>query len=419
MIRIRFTKAAFVLLLPLLALISLCVILAVRRWDPAWAEHPSLFWAPYIAFGAAALLGAAFTQSRISYLSVLMLVVTYLLERHFFVRPQFLQAETVLFLSSVYIPPLVAQFYHLRERGMLTAHGWIRSAILASALLCLFLLPGIPGFRNAVGAADSRLFSPYSDLLSVPGTGLLMFVGAIPFLLMGNRHESPFLGPLMCVALLFVLLALNFHSHFWRPGSERSVVSVMMCGAGLTFAWAVLESSWRHANIDELTRLPGRRALKHHLACLGSTYAIAIVDIDHFKKINDTHGHDTGDQVLALLAALLARTRSGKAYRYGGEEFVLVFEDRDYDRTLATLEELRASVEKRRFAKRGKGRPRKKPEAPRPTGRGSRVLRLSISIGVARRQPDTESPQQVLTAADKALYRAKRTGRNRLCKARG
>lgn len=80
---------------------------------------------------------------------------------------------------------------------------------------------------------------------------------------------------------------------------------------------------------DELTSLPGRRALKEYLLKLGSEYTIAMFDIDHFKKFNDTHGHDVGDQVLRMVASKLATVSGrGKSFRYGGEEFTLVFSEK-------------------------------------------------------------------------------------------
>ena len=77
---------------------------------------------------------------------------------------------------------------------------------------------------------------------------------------------------------------------------------------------------------DELTGLPGRRALNEKLQRMGRIYTLAMADVDHFKVFNDTHGHDVGDQVLRMVAAQLRRVSGGgHAYRYGGEEFTLVF----------------------------------------------------------------------------------------------
>src|SRR5437660_11210609 len=97
---------------------------------------------------------------------------------------------------------------------------------------------------------------------------------------------------------------------------------------------------------DELTQLPSRRALNEALLKMDDTYTIAMVDIDHFKQFNDKYGHDTGDQVLRLVASKLARVSGGgEAYRCGGEEFAIIFPEKTTAGVLGHLEKLRATVE--------------------------------------------------------------------------
>src|SRR6185436_11489154 len=138
----------------------------------------------------------------------------------------------------------------------------------------------------------------------------------------------------------------------------------------------------------------------------------------HFKKFNDTHGHDIGDQVLKLVAARLAEVGGGGiAYRYGGEEFSVLFPGADLDQALPHLEELRASVERYRMAVRSESRPKKAAEGVKQRGEMTpgRLLSVTVSIGVA--QPDGDAlraPAQVVKASDEALYRAKQAGRNKL-----
>src|SRR5581483_6090610 len=97
---------------------------------------------------------------------------------------------------------------------------------------------------------------------------------------------------------------------------------------------------------DELTGLLARRAFNDALLALEAPYAIAVVDIDHFKKFNDTYGHETGDHVLRLVAARLARVSGGgKAYRCGGEEFSIIFPDLSVIEAVSHLERLREDIE--------------------------------------------------------------------------
>lgn len=168
---------------------------------------------------------------------------------------------------------------------------------------------------------------------------------------------------------------------------------------------------------DELTGLPARRSLQHKLNTLGNDYTIAMLDVDHFKQFNDTHGHDVGDQVLKLVASQLENVNGGgTAYRYGGEEFTIVFPRRNIKQCIPHLSEVRANVENYTLRLRGKERPRKADKGRTKRGRSQPGKRVSvtISIGVAERNDRLTTSREVMDAADKALYRAKEKGRNQI-----
>jgi len=370
---------------------------------------------PYILIGICFLLGCFFTQSRISFFCILLAVVSFLINYTFFSSRGHPgdSGNIIIFLSVIYVPSIAALFYHSHERGMFTFHGYVRISIIISAILVIILLPGIPSLSEAVSSSESIMFRPVSEHIVIPGIGLLIFLLSAPVLLIRNRHESPFLGPLFFFAVLFVMFSLNFLSSMWDNDQQHTVFLAFMSGAALILAWAVMESSWRNAHIDELTDLPGRRMMKHHFARLGSAYSIAVLDVDHFKKVNDRHGHDIGDQVLRFISAFLKKNEAGKAYRFGGEEFVIVCDGDDYERTTSLLDELRKDIHAKKFSIRGKGRPRKKPDKPKAAAAKSGNIRVAVSIGVARRNSKLSTPQEVLDAADKALYQAKKAGRNR------
>ena len=157
-----------------------------------------------------------------------------------------------------------------------------------------------------------------------------------------------------------------------------------------------------------------------YLDGIQGTYTIAMVDVDHFKKFNDRHGHDVGDQVLQLVASLLAGAPGGaKAYRYGGEEFTLLLPGRDRDEAAPHLEKVRESVADARFSLRSWKRPLKKPEAGgggKAAPKEARSLSVTVSIGMADTTGNATDPEAVLKKADEALYRAKKKGRNRVSK---
>ena len=189
--------------------------------------------------------------------------------------------------------------------------------------------------------------------------------------------------------------------------------------AGTIFAIAAVERSHWIAYHDELTGLPGRRAFNEALAALGARYCIAMVDVDHFKRFNDSFGHETGDQVLRKVAALLARVGGGgEAYRCGGEEFAIIFHDSDMHDGSHYSEEVRASIEEDGFVARGPSRSqRERPDRRAAIRQGKHIApvetKVTVSIGLAEASAEQE-PREVIEAADKALYRAKKLGRNRV-----
>jgi diguanylate cyclase (GGDEF)-like protein len=141
---------------------------------------------------------------------------------------------------------------------------------------------------------------------------------------------------------------------------------------------------------------------------------VAMVDVDHFKKFNDIHGHDVGDQVLRTVAGRLACVAGGgRAFRYGGEEFAVLFPGKTAAESAPHLETLRTSVAGATFTLRGQDRPTRKPTSPGARGASARQVAVTVSIGAAQAR-GAALPEQVVKAADRALYRAKEGGRNRV-----
>jgi len=206
-----------------------------------------------------------------------------------------------------------------------------------------------------------------------------------------------------------------------RSSSDPDSAGVFLVGACLTLGLSVMETSYAMAYKDDLTGLPARRALMRDLQSMGSTYTAAMVDVDHFKRFNDRYGHDVGDQVLRMVAGRLAKGPGGsRAYRYGGEEFTLLYPGKTVKEVLAHAKAVRRSVEDATFTLRSWRRPRKKPVDPGAwRGRGnpnSKRLSVTVSIGIADSSGPDASPEMVLKRADRALYKAKRAGRNRVSK---
>ena len=217
------------------------------------------------------------------------------------------------------------------------------------------------------------------------------------------RHPRP-----LHTAMLLALLCL-----WWmlpRIFLQPVLLPALSSAALLLMLGAMLQESFHMAFRDELTGLPGRRAFNETLQRARGTYSIAMVDVDHFKSFNDTHGHDTGDDVLRLVGSRLARVGDGgRAFRYGGEEFAVVFLDRPAAACIEAVEALRQSIEDTRMQLRDRSTRSRDDEAGRQQrGRGGtgQVVQVTVSIGLADSRVDPR-PTAVLKAADQALYMAR------------
>ena len=168
-----------------------------------------------------------------------------------------------------------------------------------------------------------------------------------------------------------------------------------------------VQLSLEMAITDQLTGLHNRRYMSRHLDNLiasakknGKPLAFVIMDIDYFKSVNDSHGHDIGDEVLKEFANRIAANVRGidLACRYGGEEFVVVMPDTDVAFAYSVSERLRHSIE----------------TTPFRISRSPNSLNLTISIGIAALEGNGDNAEALLHRADQALYSAKKTGRNRV-----
>jgi diguanylate cyclase (GGDEF)-like protein len=175
------------------------------------------------------------------------------------------------------------------------------------------------------------------------------------------------------------------------------------------YAGALMKDHYRRLSIfDELTRIHNHRyfhqALSRGISAAlryGYPFSVLLIDIDNFKAYNDRHGHHAGDEALRVMGAFLAKSiRAGDiAARYGGEEFALILTHTEKPGALTVAERLRSGMEGIHLA-----RTRQRLPAP-----------LTISVGAATFPEDGRTKDALILKADRALYRAKRAGKNRVC----
>ena len=353
-------------------------------------------WGPYALLGTGLLLAWWFNRGRAFVLAASLLGA---------VAAFHLYPTKAMYAALTVLVPLNLLLTMLRpERGARyrAAYAWV--ALLA--LEGFFLV----WFANQAWAIDNFLLrSPPAPLL-----GRLMFAAAFAAALWRAWPELTALQVGIAGALAAFFVAAEWVG---APG----VYAAFMSAAGVIMIVSLLAESHRLAFRDTLTGLPGRRALEERLRSLGGSFAIAMVDVDNFKKFNDAHGHDIGDQVLKLVAARLAEVGGGGiAFRYGGEEFGVLFPDSSLEDALPHLEAIRASIEGYRMAVRAPDRPKSGEAGAKlragleRAGSPEKQLSVTVSIGACGPKEKARAAAQVVKAADEALYRAKSAGRNRV-----
>ena len=381
---------------------------------PEFYPAPQTFWPyasfyPYVFYGVAAVLCWRFHKDR--YLFAILSTgaaeraVYYLLAANGGAVP----ADPLLFAGIGIVVPLNWLIFELiKDRGLVTFWGILRWMLIAAEAVFLGMVYLNPraemtnAIRDYLDGMESFLPAVLPNLVTIVFLCALMIL-LLRFLLRRVPVESSSIWAL-------ILLLMGF-----QPTGSMAELSYYFASTALLVIAAILETSYRLAYYDELTGLPARRALNDQLLRLGSKYAIAMADIDHFKKFNDRYGHDVGDQVLKMVAAKLkAVPGGGKPFRYGGEEFAVIFSGSEMEAAKPCLESLRKTIETTKFTLRGFGRAFKKKGSAKSRKRPQRSVKITVSIGVAEKTARHADAQAVIKAADKALYRAKRSGRNQV-----
>jgi diguanylate cyclase (GGDEF)-like protein len=402
------------------------------------------------AFGAGLLLAWRFNSSRVLFSLLVLLLAHRAVD--FFSAGQLHAGElyagkaptgpghTAVALAALVIPLNFIVFAAMRERG-LTIAG------IAPRFGVLFLESVV--FAVLCRPENSATNPHHAGAPAIPLWILLSFVAAIAVFVRRFFQTRKPIEPGFVWSVAAVFTWLQF-----APLGKTS--DAYVATAALILAASLIETSYVLAYHDELTGIRGRRAFNESLLSLDQQYAIAIVDIDHFKNFNDTYGHDVGDQVLCMVAKRLSEVGGdGQAFRCGGEEFAIVFRNTSAKEAFEHLDTLRQVIEKSTFHVRGSDRRAEKVDAEKSDVRnalendlragesdrrksvrkkaglrrdsrprllnGAQLrarqpdhLSVTVSMGIAEPSTRNRQPEQVIQAADQALYRAKHKGRNRV-----
>jgi diguanylate cyclase (GGDEF)-like protein len=365
---------------------------------------------PYLACGICVILALLFNRLRLLLAAAGLATLYWLLRTRLQVSLDNPDAARLFLVASLATPLGVMFLLLLPERRPLSNAGLMISACFIALIGGCFLLADL---LQADSGPSAGYFAArgIDGLVLAQGSVLLFAVAALGCLLVlllrDSETESALFGMLLASFLGLGLLHLPHIS------------IAMASAASLCLAWGLVHGSHAMAYRDDLTGLLGRRALNERLNSLGRRYSIAMLDVDHFKRFNDTHGHDVGDEVLKLVASRVRQVgQGGTAYRYGGEEFCIVFPRKSPEDCARALDAVREEIAGYRLSIRDhKQRPVKTSEGSRRRGAsrvGSKSVSVTVSAGVATRDEALNDPEKVLLAADSKLYKAKRAGRNRV-----
>ncbi|WP_243292763.1 diguanylate cyclase [Bacillus sp. FJAT-47783] len=275
----------------------------------------------------------------------------------------------------------------------------------------------ISSMLASVIIASGRILLFGVNEASIVAASNALLLGAIFGVISTIRFNLQMKGFLMnLVALFSTLIAFIYLTNIMKALEITFFLALISIPVGFLIVSlslyiyrynAMIKKLKKENKMDFLTGLNNVRkfdeemnGFKSHRLSNGERLSLLFIDIDHFKKVNDTYGHDAGDEVLKQLAVILRENKRpfDQAYRNGGEEFSILLHDCSLHQAKQVAERIRKAVEKHSFVL-----------------SGQTVINITISIGVAAFPETTSDIDQLVKKADEGLYKAKRSGRNKVC----
>ncbi|MDG6778155.1 GGDEF domain-containing protein [Thiomicrorhabdus sp. zzn3] len=366
----------------------------IHSWPLAWQNL--LTYAPYAIGAITVFVSLYLNRMQPILITVALLIVVWLLNDYLPTQTPSPALELIFPTLSVLLPLSLILWVSLPEKG-------VQHAVYNLFLLALFGALGWLVYWTIHQLPlqwISYLSRPMSTDLDSPVQIPLM--GSVVFLLsataLAMRLALLRKIRVLDLAILFVLLLMAFGLN---GGQQYGVLAWMASTAVLIVLLSQVFDAHHIAYTDELTGMAGRRALFESFMGMSRSYSVVMIDIDHFKSFNDRYGHDIGDLVLRTVSKVLNQVGSGgKAYRFGGEEFTVVFAGKTPEEVRPVMDELRKKVEETDLSFKHEGK--------------ETSTKVTVSMGVACKNKENKSPEEVIKAADQALYQAKEGGRNRV-----
>ncbi|WP_281221686.1 GGDEF domain-containing protein [Photobacterium sanguinicancri] len=403
-----FRSAGFRFGLPVCLALSTLFLLEYAQYTLV-TYQALLFTLPYVLFALVVLLSQPFNQGRTGLTALLMGVAYYFIQNYLQAPLSNNETKLIYVLLSALLPLNLLQIHILPDKRLHSRFGGYYLLFIVMQIAWSALVVNQFSHSDLDWLWDSYLFaipsfSPMPIVLFLLSIAITLS-SASTILKRNLGSDQTVFVSLLFSCMTFVLFQFSFIS------------STAFSIAALILLLNLVTCSHELAFVDQLTGIPGRRALETELKHLGRTYTLAMLDVDHFKKFNDTYGHKTGDDVLKLVAQIMKNTKGGaQVFRYGGEEFTIMYKGKEANECKAFLDDLRQEIAAYDLIIRDHStRPdnAKKGEKMRKKEEKNNSTNVTVSIGIADSFPD-HNPDNVLKAADQALYKAKQKGRNRV-----
>ncbi|MFQ3229573.1 GGDEF domain-containing protein [Reinekea sp.] len=367
-----------------------------------------LLWSPYVILPLIAGVALFLMHYALVYTAVLLLAAYWVIQTYL----QTTMALELTFLRylmlNLLLPLLFVVVGTFGEKSPMT---WQGKTILGLCFLPIFVALLMPMLNetNLVGSLPDLFYRRLYEQSWLSMASLSSYVPSFAFLAAMYWLQPTLLRAFWVYGLSIIFLLFLFFSEPLISAFCFSILAALLL-------IILVQELFELAYVDELTNIPGRKALEKNMASLGRHYSLAMLDVDHFKKFNDTYGHDVGDQVLRMVAQQINNVSGGgKAFRYGGEEFTILFPGKNVDQVKIHLEMVREAIATYTLNLRDNERPQDDKQGKQQRGsKQSNGVSVTISIGVAEKTAELSDAKEVIKMADKALYKAKSAGRNRV-----
>ena len=401
----------FRLTLPLL-LVTFAMVCQNQIVELTYSNREIITSLPYALFIFTIVLAHAFKQSRIAMVSAAMLLAYWVIQSR--LQSPLSTGTTILELSllTLLTPISLLLVFSYRDTSIISKPFGLYLLKLSIFFIWSWITLSYV-YEDGLNNLNDTFLFVWPNVSQLPFILVIFSLAMVLIFSIFLMNRNSIIDVVLYTTALLSSITYSFiHVTF--------ISSTLFSLTGILLLLYLINASYELAFNDNLTDIPGRLALESDLRHLGKIFSIAMVDIDHFKSFNDSYGHETGDDVLKLVASKLQKVgKKARVYRYGGEEFTILFKGREAPDTLSELEELRVALEEYEMVIRNKeARPKndKVGSKQRKTRAKSNTVNITISIGVADNL-DFDTVPEVMKAADNALYKAKKTGRNRVCSA--